>query len=70
MGRSFLQGYGQESCMQGHFLALALPPQTPTGHLLDNSPPNRRIGWAVALAIFRTIGLQWWKRHLVQGFYR
>ncbi len=56
--------------MQGHLLALALPPQTPTGHLLDTSPPNRRIGWVAALAIFRTIGLRWWKRHLVQGFYR
>jgi hypothetical protein len=41
---TFLQGYGQEACLDHHLVALLLPAQALAGHLRDDLPPSRGVG--------------------------
>jgi hypothetical protein len=58
---AFLQGYGQEACLDQHLSALSLPAQALVGHLWDDLPPSSGIGWALLLVGFQCLGLRWWR---------
>ena len=66
--QAFLRGYGQEGNQHllRHQLALGIPSGTPEGFLAGPKPPD---GWAAALEAFRMMGLSWWRRHVLRGFY-
>ncbi len=66
---TFLQGYGQEACLEQHLSALSLPVQALAGHLRDDLPPSNGIGWALSLIGFCCLGLRWWRRNLLRGFH-
>jgi hypothetical protein len=66
---AFLQGYGQEACLDQHLSALLPPAQALAGHLRGDLPPSSGIGWALLLVGFCCLGLRWWRRNLLRGFH-
>jgi hypothetical protein len=65
----FESGYGSESCLTRHRLALGRPSASPGG-IKEPGPPTKGCGWEKAMAGFRTFGLQHWRRQLLRCFYR
>jgi len=63
----FASGYGSESCLTRHCLALGRPSASPGG-LKEPGPPTKGCGWEKAMAGFRTFGLRHWRRQLLRGF--
>jgi hypothetical protein len=65
----FASGYGSESFLTRHRLALGRPSASPGG-LKEPGPPAKDCGWEKTMAGFRIFGLQHWRRQLLRGFYR
>ena len=66
--QAFLRGYGHEgsSHLLRHQLALGIHSDKRAGIIKGPKPPD---GWATALEGFRMLGLIWWRRHVLRGFY-
>ena len=66
--RAFLRGYGKGG--QNHLLRhqeeLGLSSDKRAGFMNGSQPPD---GWTAALGVFRTLGLAWWRRHVLRDFY-
>ena len=68
----FALGYGSESCLACHRLALGRlgRPSVSPGGLKDPGPPAKGCGWEKAMPGFRTFGLRHWRQQLLRGFHR
>ena len=67
--QAFLRGYGQEGNkhLLRHQLALGISQDTQrSGFMGGLKPPE---GWTTALGGFRTMGLLWWRRHVLRDFF-
>jgi hypothetical protein len=67
--RAFALGYGRESCLAHHHLALGMPLAS-LGGLKEPDLSAKGCGWEKAMPGFRTFGLRHWRHQLIIGFSR
>jgi len=66
--QAFQRGYGQDGNdhLLRHQVALGIPSDKWAVFMNGSKPPD---GWATALRVFQTLGLTWWRRHVLRDFY-